>query len=146
MLIGSVAHKPHLVTVLTGGCPILYNPDTGADVTLLDPNTYQKMRPRPPLLPSNVKLLPYRALKPLEIKGCFKTNLAVGDKSIHETVFVTRRHNRGISLLSREASKTLGFVTINIPAMVGQVTESPPEGVNTHPLLEDFDDICQGVG
>jgi hypothetical protein len=98
MLIGSFSQPPDLVTVFTDGYPILYNPDTGADVTLLDPNVYHKMKPRPLLVPNNANIRPYGASSPLDIKGCLMANLTEGNKSINETVFVISRQNRGISL------------------------------------------------
>ena len=147
MLVGSVS-KTKNVTVHVNGLPIKFRPDTGADVTLIGPDVHNNMNPKPHLSPSNNKLLTYGAKtdEALKIRGCFPAELIVGNKTFKDTIYVSQAVNRGISLLSTEASEDLGFITFNIPPSVNEVTTIPAEGSNSHPLLKDFDDICHGVG
>ena len=57
--IGSLSTQPHLVTVQSEGGELRFNPDTGADVTLMDSDTFSKLKLRPALTASNIKLLTY---------------------------------------------------------------------------------------
>ena len=145
--VGSLSGKPPLVDINSSVGQIRFNPDTGADVTLIDHSTYAGLQKQPALTRSNIKLMPYGAVRPLEILGHFDTTLHFQDKALKETVYVSRGSNKGVSLLSRSASRALGLVTLNFlelePHCVSQLL---PEGSNDHPLLRDFDDICEGVG
>ena len=145
-LIGGISLKPQLVDVNVNNSPIAFNPDTGADVTIIDPEIFNGMAPKPSLKPSGVKVAPYGTSRPLPLKGTFRADLTLGSKKYRESVYVAQNPCRGISLLSREASKALGLVTIHIPGTIGKVSVFPPEGVLTHPLLSKFDDICHGMG
>ena len=39
--LGSLSDKPHCIAISTNEGKIVFNPDTGADVTLIDYSTYQ---------------------------------------------------------------------------------------------------------
>ena len=186
--VGSVVEKACLVKISSKEGAIDFNPDTGADVTIIDNSTYAQLNPLPRLSETKIRLMSYGASKPLHILGCYKTELSVGSKTTEETIFVSHDHNKGISLLSRPASVALGLITFNFPArdafqfavhtpqtftMAEKSRERPlgaigslpsaapwsapnrgsrlvlqpqPEGSSDHPFLQDFDDICHGVG
>ena len=101
--VGSLVEKPLLVPVKTTRGTIKFNPDTGADVTLIDGSTFAMLRPQPSLRQSAIRLMPYGATKPLALRGCFTTDLKVGEKEIREKVYVSLQSNRQVSLLSRSA-------------------------------------------
>ena len=167
--VGSLVEKPLLVPVKTTRGTIKFNPDTGADVTLIDGSTFAMLRPQPSLRQSAIRLMPYGATKPLALRGCFTTDLKVGEKEIREKVYVSLQSNRQVSLLSRSASKALGLVTLHYPSVdihsVGNETQSrstnnqpppakdskprgglTPDGQADHPLLAEYPDISRGVG
>ena len=149
--IGAVS-KANLVPLLVNKTLLHLNPDTGADITLIDTTELKKFQPRPKLRGTDIKVLVYGAKtdEPLEILGAFKAELVAGDKKIDEVVYVSRRLNRGVPLLSRDASKKLGIVTINIPAEpnvnVSPILKVPPEGSKDHPLCKEFNNIFDGIG
>lgn len=143
-IIGSVGSDSHYVNIHTEFGNIKFNPDTGADASLVDPITFDSLRPSPCLHPSRIRLHTYGSDKPLHVLGCFQATLLIGNKQLQETIHVTGQYNRGISLLSRKASKKLGLVTMNLP--ISQITSAPREGTPDHPMLEEFSDICHGVG
>jgi hypothetical protein len=146
-IIGSIDEEPMSVMIKSKEGGIVFNPDTGADVTLIDRSIYNNLNPRPNLQISIVRLLPYGASKPLQLLGSYDTRLNVGERSVEERIFVSKNRNRGISLLSRGASRGLGLVTVNIPStQVHQIESMPLEGTNTHHLLAKFLDISKGVG
>ena len=111
--VGSVSDKPCLVDIRSDSGLIRFNPDTGADVTLIDKSVYAHLQPRPGLSPAKVKLMPYGARQPLDLSGCYTTSLSYGDATTKEVVYVSRNSNNGISLLSRKASKSLGLITMH---------------------------------
>ncbi|MEL6802271.1 MAG: RNase H-like domain-containing protein, partial [Bacteroidota bacterium] len=114
--IGSVVEKACLVRIGSKEGAIEFNPDTGADVTIVDHSVYAQLHPLPQLSETKIRLMPYGASKPLRILGCYKTELSVGCKTTKETIYVSHDHNRGVSLLSRPASVALGLITFNFPA------------------------------
>ena len=144
--VGALSAQPHLVTIQSTEGDIRFTPDTGADVTLIDSATFSKLRPKPPLTKSGIKLLAYGSTKPLEILGSYVATLQFNDKEIRERIYVSHNFNKGISLLSRSASQGLGLVTLHFGTQVGQASLLNPEGAETHPLLSSFPDICEGVG
>ena len=145
--VGSLSDKPHRVNISTREGKILFNPDTGADVTLINYATYENLRPRPSLQGTEVKLMPYGASAPLKLAGVYSAELKYGEKVVSEPVYVSKTSNSRISLLSRSASRALGLVTLNfLDRDVHLVGSGHPEGDMGHPLLSDYPDICNGVG
>ena len=196
--LGSLATDPHFVMMDSDRGTIKFNPDTGADVTIIDTSTFNGLKSRPKLTKTGIRLMPYGATEPLDMVGCFKICLRYGGKEKEETVYVSQNSNRGVSLLSRSASKALGLITLNyVPQEVNQLaglsdksahqtsptnahqtcptsqltglsnksahqtspTNQPDEptrlsqrtvvsqdGSQSHPLLLEFEDICEGVG
>ena len=47
--LGSLIDKLHFVDKETDAGKVVFNPDIGADVTLIDSSTYLRLRPKPPL-------------------------------------------------------------------------------------------------
>ena len=144
--IGSLSSQPHLVTVQSTEGELRFNPDTGADVTLMDSETFSKLKPKPALTSSNIKLMTYGSTKPLNILGAYTTELRFNTSSVREKIYVSRNFNKGVSLLSRTASQGLGLVTLHFGPKVGQISKLDPDGSSGHPLLSSFPDICEGVG
>ena len=146
--IGSIIEKPSLLTVKSDRGAILFNPDTGADVTIMDPHTFSCLKSRPALSTTGIKLLPYGAKHPLRMSERFTLLLEYNGISRKETCYVSQNSNKGVSLLSRAASKALGLVTLNYLPAVSQMSVRPAssEGSSDHPLLSQFEEICEGVG
>lgn len=144
--IGSLSKRPHLVTIQSEEGELRFNPDTGADVTLMDSSTFSKLKPKPTLTQSRIKLLAYGSATPLNILGSYIANLQFKGKIVREQVYVSHNFNKGVSLLSRDASQGLGLVTLHFGSNVGQISKLNPDGCNSHPLLSSFPDICEGVG
>ena len=157
--IGSLFEKPVLVSVGSPEGNISFNPDTGADVSLIDQSTYARLAPIPTLKKTGIRLMPYAATKPLQILGFYTTNLKVGDHGIQERIYVSHGSNNRVSLLSRSASRALGLVTLNYldgrvhqvpivaqPGHTGHPLQAESSGQPDHPLLAEFPDICDGVG
>ena len=145
--LGSLIDKPHCVDIETDGGKIVFNPDTGADVTLIDFQTYSRLSPKPSLRGTRAKLMPYGAVAPLQLAGVYSASLRRGSKTVREDVYIAKTSGSQVSLLSRSASRALGLVTLNfLENDVHLLAIRDPEGTNDHPLLKDFPDICKGVG
>ena len=144
--LGSLSSRPHLVSIQSSEGAIQFNPDTGADVTIIDDATFSRLKAKPPLAKSNVKLMAYASKVPLNIRGSYRTRLTHQDKTVAEQIFVSNNPNKGISLLSRSASQALGLVTLHFGPQVGQLSRLIADGSAEHPLLAAFPDICKGVG
>ena len=146
--IGSIIEKPNLLTIKSDRGAIIFNPDTGADVTIMDPYTFSRLKSRPTLSTTGIKLLPYGAKQPLRMSGRFTLHLEYNGIARKETCFVSHNSNKGVSLLSRAASKALGLVTLNYLPAVNQMLIRPVglDGSSGHPLLSQFEDVCEGVG
>ena len=99
--LGSLSSQPHLVSIRYSKGAIQFNPDTGADVTIVDDATFSRLRARPPLVRSNVKLMAYGSKMPLNIHRFYRTSLTYQDKTVAEQIFVSNDQNKGVSLLSR---------------------------------------------
>ena len=112
----------------------------------MDSDTFSKLKPRPALAESNIKLLTYGSTRPLEILGSYVTELRFNNYSVRKQIYVLRNFNKGVSLLSRAASQGLGLVTLHFGPKVGQLSKLNPDGSSSHPLLSLFPDICKGVG
>ena len=88
--------------------------------------------------------MPYGATRPLDMSGRCTLRLSYGEKEIED---VSHTLNRGVSLLSRSASRALGLITLNyMPQEVNQLTVVSQDRSQTHPLLQQFEEICEGVG
>ena len=108
--VDSVVAEPYFVTIDSDRGAIKFNPDTGADVTAIDALTFNALGSRPQLS-TGIKLMPYGATTPLVMSGNCSLRLSYGDKEID--VYVSQTSNRGVSLLSRSASRALDLVTLN---------------------------------
>ena len=144
--IGSFSKQPHLVSIHSAEGDIRFNPDTGADVTIIDSNTHSQLKSKPLLSASKVKLMAYGSNNPLNIRGSYTTSLSFRDNIVKERIFVSNNLNKGVSLLSRNASQALGLVTLHYGPQIGQLSHLSPYGSSQHPLLSEFPDICVGVG
>ena len=145
--LGSLSDKPHCIAISTNEGEIVFNPDTGADVTLIDYSTYLGLSPRPSLRKTKAKLMPYGAVAPLQLAGVYPANLKRGGKTVQEDVYVAKTSGSQVSLLSRSASRALGLVTLNfLEGDVHLLASRDPNGSGDHPLLKEFPDICKGVG
>ena len=141
-LVNALSNQPHLVTIQSNEG----DPDTGADVTLIDSAAFSKLRPKPHLTKSGIQLLAYGSSRPLNILGSYVATLQFNKKEIREKIYVSHNFNKGVSLLSRGASQGLGLVTLHFGSQVAQIRKLNPDGSDSHPLLSSFPDICKGVG
>ena len=89
--VNAVSNDCDLVKINTDFGIIGFNPDTGADATLIDPSIYKTLNPKPKLLPAKITLLKYgdERQKPMRILGCFDAILTVNDQRVTETIYVT---------------------------------------------------------
>ena len=88
--IGSIMEKPHLLTIKSDRGAITFNPDTGADVTIMDPFTFSRLKSRPALSTTGIKLMPYGAKHPLKMSGRFALHLEYNGISRKETCYVSQ--------------------------------------------------------
>ena len=82
--------------------------DTGADVSILNYDSYLKPSPLPKLDSPTKKL--FTTNGKLEIKGCLNFRINVGDTFYNEQFFIMMPGNKTANLLSRNASNCLGIV------------------------------------
>ena len=82
--IGSLLKRPHLVSIQSAEGELRFNPDTGADVTLMDSATFSMLRPKPALTQLRIKLMAYGSAKPLSILGSYAANLQFNGKTVRE--------------------------------------------------------------
>ena len=95
--IGSLIDKPHFINIKTNAGTIAFNPDTGADVTLIDSSTYSRLSPKPSLRNTKAKLMPYGAAAPLQLVGVYSAILKHCGKTVQEDVYVAKTSASQIS-------------------------------------------------
>lgn len=87
---------------------ISFKVDTGADVTIINYETFSQVKHKPPLQPSTKNL--FSPAGKINIKGMFKGSLGFKGKLIDETIYVLAEGNKSYNLLSRKASVCLQIV------------------------------------
>ena len=102
------------------------------------------MQPKPLLFPSSHSLWPYGATTPLKTIGAFRGTASVTPDSAPSTwdFHVVSLPRRSCCLLSRKTSVALGLIKLDVPKQINQVATSP----DVPALLQEFDDICHGIG
>ena len=110
--IGRIKSRDHRydVDIRIDGKVVPYRVDTGADVTVLSVQQYNKTFSHKMLQPTQLQLRGADT-KPLNCLGYFSAILAYKGKSVKEKVYVL---NHGASLLSRNASENLGLIKLMI--------------------------------
>ena len=93
------------VTVKLNGIPTLFRIDTGADVTIVNKDTFDAQS-QGQLLRKPVSKLRGPDLNEIKTCGYFKEEIIYGPKTVHTVVYVLPK---SAQLLSREACEKLGL-------------------------------------
>ena len=118
--------------------------DTGTKRNIIDRGTYQKLKHRPTLHKSKIKLIPYGCTRPLPIMGSFQAEMKTSDSHTYKAeIFVVDKENSG-NLMSRQTAIDLGLYQPNIS--VASVEEIKEESDAIQELLRQNQDRFKGLG
>lgn len=105
------SNRPWMVPVEVGGGKVIFKVDCGADVTLLNHQTFQNLAKAgkvPPLQTAGILLNSPGGSVPVE--GKFNMKLKYKDKVVSEEIFVRTAERHTHNLLSRQACVALGLI------------------------------------
>ena len=88
--------------------------DSGSSLNLLDFHTYELIKPKPKLQPSNTKIYGYHANQPLPICGKFHATTSAADYQT-DTIFYVIPGKSG-SLLSKSTAEELNLLRVGPPS------------------------------
>ncbi len=83
---GQIAIKPWIVTVVLNGTPIEFKLDTGADVTAITPEIYDRMGKL--ILDQNDRILKGPGQEVLKVKGKFSADIQWKHQKVRETIYI----------------------------------------------------------
>ena len=111
--------------------------DSCATVNMINVEDYKKLKNKPHLQKTNVKIYPYptdgQQLKPLNVLGKFSTVLESGSRMVETDMYVAH----GDSLLRWKT-----VLDLNLLKVVKKVTKTDP----LEDLVEEYDDLFHGLG
>ena len=93
---------------VNGTRSIKFKVDTGADVTVINSATFEKLKDNAKLIKPDRKLRSPGGL--IKLKGMFEGQIIYRGKTMKEKVYVLEEGNLTVNLLSRNSSETLGIV------------------------------------
>ena len=96
---------PWTIMLPTGGSQVKYKVDTGADVTLMDANTYKNLPQKPPISPTNAKLMSPGGR--VACLGEFVAHVPFKDKKYNFKVVVAHCNS---NLLGRSVASQMGII------------------------------------
>ena len=116
--------------------------DSGASVNIVDDVSYEKLKHKCELRPSNAKVYPYGSTTPLPLRGKFIAAVHSKMKTVDKATFYVTQGNHG-SLLSRKTATALGLLkVINSTSTENQTTDAP----STSQLISEYQDRFKGIG
>ncbi len=127
-----VNDKP-LFSVKVSGTPLEVMADSGATVSIINQNDFNRLKDKPDLMQSKSKVYPYMSSKPLNLQGKFQADVSNGNCTCRETFLVVNGPSR--SILSWKTSQKLKLITV-----VSAVDDQKPN------LLEDFPAVTASFG
>lgn len=136
---GSQTSKP-IFQVRILDTPVHVMADSGATVNILSKRDFGKLRPKPCLTDTNVKVYPDMSTKPLDRRGKFRANVVSDHCESQETFYVAQGSSG--SILSWMTSQKLNLIkAVNT---VGQPPADLPPNVPN--FLKDFPNLTNGMG
>jgi len=132
---------PHFAVDINGAT-IHVIADTGAGVNLLDEIDFDKIRPKPEIKESDIKLFPYKSTKPVPVLGQFDANITSKTSSVTSTVYVIPRDTAGFggSLLSWRSA-----VELNLVKIVQDISAAGSTST-IQALVEEHANLFEGIG
>ncbi len=106
--------------------------DSGANVNILDENTYGQLKDTPKLAKSSLQVMPYGSKTPLALKGQFDTTVET-EKKITVATIIVETGNNGC-LMSKQTAMELELLAIT--NHVGKKPQTKVENIiQQHPKL-----------
>jgi len=138
--------KPPLFPICLNGHTFDILIDSGASVNILNEPTYQKIRPKPQLEQTGIRIYSFQSSKPLNTIGKFTANVSVSNNQpTIESMFIVVKGQVGS--LSRQTTEQLDLLRVGPPP------PSQPEAVNqveeltsTEQILVKHSNIFEGLG
>ena len=101
---------PWNVQLLMNGTPVTLKFDSGADVTVIDMATYQKLKQRPALMKTDAKLQSLKSR--LDVAGKFHTTVTYHNQEYSFDVYVIEGTSSNV--LSRAVCKKMGIIQCSL--------------------------------
>ena len=121
------------VTVKLNGIPTSFSIDTGADVTIIDKDTFDAQF-QGQLLRKPVSKLRGPDLNEIKTCGYFKAEIIYRPKTVHTVVYVLPKK---CTAFAREACEKLGLVNFNMNMQIGHIQQD---------VLEKYPQLFDGLG
>jgi len=128
---------PH-ATILVNACPLSIIIDSGAAVNVLDTSDLSKVKPRPNLHTTQLKIYSYGTKEALPLRGCFEAEVRSSDKGVKTVFYVVDGHHG--SLLSCDTALKLGLLQFNTNHLV----LSPAPKIQS--IIARFPQLFNGIG
>ena len=124
--VGEKSHPPFTVELVINGCPVIFEVDTGAAVTIVSQEVYRKMFPNLELQPSSVLLKSYTGNQ-VQVQGEAQVDVQYGEQQGTFTMYVVS--GKGSCLLGRDWLKHIRLEWKSIAAMAIKDGQSRLEGL-----------------
>ena len=113
--------------------------DSGSSINLLDSESFNKLKPRPTLEPTNVKIYPYKSDDTLPVIGKFKARVETTNTQTIEATFYVTEGTDG-SILSWRTSEALELIE------VARALITPTSDDKVDQLVQEYDNLFHGLG
>ena len=113
--------------------------DSGSSINLLDSKSFNKLKPRPTLEPTNAKIHPYKSDDTLPILGKFTARVETTDTQTIEATFYVTEGTDG-SILSWRNSEALELIKVARPLI------TPTSNDRVDQLVREYGDLFHGLG
>jgi len=121
--------------IFINGTPINCKVDTGADVTVISRDTFERCGFHGPLSPADVKIQAANQLPFRKVLGMVKTTVAYGDRCVSEKVYVV--DSIATPLLGKPAIRSLHMV---------RMVDAISQGALAQKVKEKFPKLFSGLG
>ena len=136
--------KPPLYPIQINGNIVNILIDSGASVNILDEPTFNKIKPKPNLEQTGMRIYSFQSSEPLQTIGKFIAQVSVpSHTSIVEATFLVVKGHGG-SLLSRQTAEALDILRVGPPP--SPQIETANQVTSTDSILDKHSDIFKGLG
>jgi len=70
--------------------------NSGASINIIDESTFNKIKPRPLLAQTKIKVFPYQSKTPLQLKGTFNSLIESSSKFVSAPIIVLKGERKAI--------------------------------------------------
>jgi len=120
--------------------------DSGSSLNLLDSNTYDRMCPKPKLVPTTIKIFGYNSEHSLPVLGTFQAEITTLWNKHQSSIFHVIKGSSG-SLLGKETAEQLDLLRVGPPHdTTNTVTTNTKTPVSTQQIIDQHHETFKGTG